>query len=213
MIKINGKETDKYVLDLSESGQDTYTFEVSSVSKAGRKTNWSVDTVNSNYVDTKYNGDGTFTATFDINSIEDDLTFYVRNTKNESAAIVVKPNMRASVDKEYVFTTTDPIIDEEHCNVFTFTVTSKETNNEPNSDEYVPSKWVVSYDGRPMSYDINPMLCVEDTMLVTVVMKGEIHGACTSYILLKQVNSGLTIKFTISNNNNTIDSVTATTSC
>lgn len=195
MITINGQETDKYVLDLNESEQSKYSFSVASISDAGRKTKWYVDTQNSNYVDVNYNGDGNFTATFDLENISNELKIYVKNTKKESVEISVLPNIEMSSEKDYTFTCNDYTISG---NTMVMNLISLENGKE--------TPWRVEYDGKPLSYAIAPMQS-SGSSSVSILCMSKFYGEYTAMIKLKQSPSELCLRIYIHHVDNTIADV------
>jgi len=180
MININ-EISDEYVLDLNKYANGEITLPVNSslpcnVSFVSDKT-----LINTSLIASK-----TLKLSVDTQELKKDGVVVVRNLRKEKIRIIIKPNIKESRERIYVFKLGKHTINEKS---ITFNVISKENGKtEP---------WHVSYDGKPISYVIR-----QTKTKITFTLSTILATEFTSNIQLKQDNSGKVINIKLKHKNN-----------
>ena len=170
----------EYELDLNKSNQKEYILTINSRDNNNNNNNipWAVTFVSNNSI--KYNEESVdkLHLTFDLASIKNGEYIIIENYKKEKARILIKPNLKESAEKKFTFRIYQyEILDDNKIKLM--------VKSEVNS-EYL--KWKCSYDGKPLSYDIDVQ-----RNYVIIELKSIIFADAIGYIELAQDKSNKNI--------------------
>ena len=163
----------EYELDLNKSNQKEYILTINSRDD-NNNIPWAVTFVSNNSI--KYNEESVdkLHLTFDLASIKNGEYIIIENYKKEKARILIKPNLKESAEKKFTFRIYQyEILDDNKIKLM--------VKSEVNS-EYL--KWKCSYDGKPLSYDIDVQ-----RNYVIIELKSIIFADAIGYIELAQDKS------------------------
>jgi len=167
----------EYELDLNKSNQKEYILTINSRDD-NNNIPWAVTFVSNNSI--KYNEESVdkLHLTFDLASIKNGEYIIIENYKKEKARILIKPNLKESAEKKFTFRIYQyEILDDNKIKLM--------VKSEVNS-EYL--KWKCSYDGKPLSYDIDVQ-----RNYVIIELKSIIFADAIGYIELAQDKSNKNI--------------------
>lgn len=167
----------EYELDLNKSNQKEYILTINSRDD-NNNIPWAVTFVSNNSI--KYNEESVdkLHLTFDLASIKNGEYIIIENYKKEKARILIKPNLKESAEKKFTFRICQyEILDDNKIKLM--------VKSEVNS-EYL--KWKCSYDGKPLSYDIDVQ-----RNYVIIELKSIIFADAIGYIELAQDKSNKNI--------------------
>lgn len=177
MISINGK-IDVYVLDLNEFEYDSFDFNVLSEYN-GKYCHWWVDLISdANNISAKPYMTTNISIDINLENIKKQEFIILKNSYNERYKIVITPNLEAIREKEYIFKLGKNTISGK---TISFSIISKENG------KAVP--WNVTYDGKPLSYDI-----VQLKTKLTLTLNSTIYNEMGSVIELTQEKSNKKIR-------------------
>lgn len=173
MIKIEGQSLD-YELDLNKSNENVYSITVDSRDDNGNVVPWAVIFASNKTIKYSEEGIDKLRITFDLSSIKNPEYILIENYKKESARVRIKPNLKESAEKKYVFRIYKyNILDD---NKIKFMVKS-EVNKEP-------IEWECTYNGKPFIYNIN-----KNKNSITLELKSIPLSDIIAYIELTQNKS------------------------
>ena len=177
MITIEGQH-DSYILDLNNSMESHRELYINSYFD-GTSVSWIVDYVSTPIVIVHPFSENGISIDVNLEKLKEDGYIYLRNLMNDRFVIILKPNLEASRDKNYIFKLGKNTINDKTISI---NVISKENGKtEP---------WSIVRDGQPISYNISTTktkITIELTMILSVEF--------TSSFELIQNNSNKTIKF------------------
>jgi hypothetical protein len=142
-----GEITDLYVLDLNLSDeQDEYVLDVLS-EENGLHCSWGIDTiVGSRYLNVSTSGRDKLEISVNLDKFKKKGLIILKNVIGEKLRIIVLPNLEATREKNYVFKLGKTSVSGK---TMTINVISKENGKN------IP--WEITYDGKPISYDISKL--------------------------------------------------------
>ena len=180
MININGI-SNEYVLDLNKYSNGEITLPINSSLPCNIFFVSDKTLINASIIASK-----TLRLSVDIQALKKDGVVVVQNLRKEKIRITIKPNIKESRERIYVFKLGKHTINEKS---ITFNVISKEDGKtEP---------WHVSYDGKPISY-VTHQTKNKITFTLSTILATEF----TSNIQLKQDNSGKVINIKLKHKDN-----------
>lgn len=142
MIKINNTEIE-YLIDLNESTRTEYLLRVDS-SFNNKKTKWQIVSVSDNKsLSAHLYKNDYIKIMISILELKKEEIITIKNKRDETYKIRIIPNAELISEKKYVFRIDKYDIDDDY---IAFNVFSKENRKN--------KKWYVSYDGKPLLFDI-----------------------------------------------------------
>ena len=167
----------EYELDLNKSNQKEYILTINSRDD-NNNIPWAVTFVSNNSIEYNEESVDKLHLTFDLASIKNGEYIIIENYKKEKARILIKPNLKESAEKKFTFRICQyEILDDNKIKLM--------VKSEVNS-EYL--KWKCSYDGKPLSYDIDVQ-----RNYVIIELKSIIFADAIGYIELAQDKSNKNI--------------------
>ena len=177
MFKINSFENE-FTLDLNEFPQEEHILSIVSEGENGEKIPWAVSFSSNKLIGYSEEGIDKLRLTLNLQLIKGGEYIILENYKKEKARILIKPNLKESAEKKFTFRIYQyEILDENKIKLM--------VKSEVNS-EYL--KWKCSYDGKPLSYDIDVQ-----RNYVIIELKSIIFADAIGYIELAQDKSNKNI--------------------
>ena len=143
MIRIEDTNSD-YELDLNKSDKNEFYITIDSRDNIGNIIPWAVIFSSNNTIKYHEENIDKLHLLFDLSLVKDNEYIIIENYKKEKARIIIKPNLKESSEKKFVFRIMQYNILED--NKIKFVVKS-----EINS-KYIG--WKCTYNGKPLTYDV-----------------------------------------------------------
>ena len=179
MISIDGIQGE-YTVDLNESVDGNVTLHMDSPYPC-----MLFHVSDNDAIDARIISSRNLALNVDMPNLKNDGKVIVRNLRREQIVIIIKPNLEAIREKEYVFKLGKYSIEGKSV---TFNVISKENG--------VYEPWSVIYHGEPISYDIKQL-----KNKITFTIGSILSNEFTSTIVLGQDNSGKEITIRLRHEN------------
>jgi len=177
MFKIEGTNTE-YELDLNNSTQSEYLLTIDSRNENENLVPWSVVLCSNESVKMTTEGVDKLHLTFNLEAIKTQEYILLENYNKEKVRINIKPNLKESADKAYIF------------KINGYKITDKDTiefkvKSECNGE---PMPWKCSYNGKPFEYR-----GFQEGDKITFTLKSVINGDIVGFLKLHQERSGRNI--------------------
>lgn len=170
MIDIE-KTNSVYILDLNNSNEKNYYLTIDSRDDNGKIIPWAVYFVSNDTI--KYHEEGVdkLSLTFDLSSIKNSEYVVLENYKKEKAKIIIRPNLKESLERKYEFRIYQ--YDILNNNTIKFMVKSE--------SDFDFVNWKCSYDGKPLSYKIDVQ-----KQYIIIEFKSIVFKDTVGHIILEQ---------------------------
>ena len=163
---------------MDKSDETVYTLNVESTYN-GLKSLWGVEMITDpNYIQAKPYMSSHLQVEVDLEKIKKEEYIILKNSRKERIKVLIKPNLEASREKNYLFKLGKSSISSD---TVSFNVISKENGKN------VP--WDVTYSGQPISYEITKL-----KTKLSLKLNSVIYTQCNSLVELTQKKSNKVIK-------------------